>query len=250
MPGLPGSSFNKPIMSNNYFQFTEFRIEQEQCAMKVTTDACIQGAWTPVLPRVKHVLDIGAGTGLLSLMLAQRAQDVVIDGVEFDENAAVQAKENVNVSQWKERIKIHEADARNYTAPVKYDLIISNPPFFNDSLLSDKERKNMARHTLSLTYSDLLKVLDANLAEDGYTSIMLPYPEYQKWQTLLAQNEWFELSRLCVKHTNAAPVKRVVGLFSRKNVLTVDEQELVIMGDDNKYTSSFVELLSPFYLNL
>jgi len=218
--------------------------------MKVTTDACIQGAWTPVLPHVKHVLDVGAGTGLLSLMLAQRANDIVIDGVEFDKEAAMQAMENVNASPWKESIKIHEIDARNYLAPVKYDLIISNPPFFNDSLLSDKEAKNMARHTLSLSYTDLFKVVAANIAEDGYASIMLPLPEYQKWRALLAQNGWFELSNLFVRHSIAAPVKRVVGLFSRKKVLAIDEQELVIMGDGNKYTNSFVELLSPFYLNL
>jgi len=237
-------------MSNTYFQFKQFRIEQELCAMKVTTDACIQGAWTPVLPHVKHVLDVGAGTGLLSLMLAQRANDIVIDGVEFDKEAAMQAMENVNASPWKESIKIHEIDARNYLAPVKYDLIISNPPFFNDSLLSDKEAKNMARHTLSLSYTDLFKVVAANIAEDGYASIMLPLPEYQKWRALLAQNGWFELSNLFVRHSIAAPVKRVVGLFSRKKVLAIDEQELVIMGDGNKYTNSFVELLSPFYLNL
>jgi len=237
-------------MSNNYFQFRQFRIEQELCAMKVTTDACIQGAWTPVLPDVKRVLDVGAGTGLLSLMLAQRANEIIIDGVEFDRDAARQATENVNGSLWKGRITIHEADARSFAAPVKYDLIISNPPFFNDSLLSSKEGKNLARHTLSLSYTDLLKVLNTHLADDGYASVMLPFPEYQKWQVLLAQNEWFELSRLYVKHTMAAPAKRVVGLFSKKKVLTADEQELVIMDDNNKYTNTFTDLLSPFYLSL
>ena len=237
------------LMSNNYFQFKQFRVEQEFCAMKVTTDACIQGAWTPILPDVKHVLDVGAGTGLLSLMMAQRSKDVIIDGIEFDKSAAGQAIENANTSFWKDRIKILEGDVRNFNVQNKYDLIISNPPFFNNSLLSDKDSKNMARHTLSLSYSDLLKVLDTHLKEDGYTSIMLPYTEYQEWEKLLAENEWFEFGRLRVRHGITAPVKRVVGLFGRKKIAVIDEQELVIRDDDN-YTPAFIELLSPFYLNL
>src|SRR6185503_17847665 len=109
-------------MSNSYFQFKQFRIEQDRCAMKVTTDACIQGAWTPLLPRIKRVLDIGAGTGLLSLMLTQRNPGITVDAIELDKEAAGQASANVNASAWKDSINIIEGDVCNYAFGQKYDL--------------------------------------------------------------------------------------------------------------------------------
>ncbi len=237
-------------MGNNYFQFKEFRIEQDLCAMKVTTDACIQGAWTPILPNVARVLDVGIGTGLLCLMLAQRNKDILVDGIEFDKDAVVQAGDNINASPWKDRVCILEGDVRDYDFVHKYDLIISNPPFFNDSLLSDNDSKNLARHTLFLSYPDLLKVLEAHLLEDGYASIMLPFTEYQEWKELLAQNAWFELGSLSVSHTITAPVKRVVGIFSKNKIAAINAQKLAVCDNDNKYTAAFIDLLSQFYLNL
>ena len=236
-------------MSNTYFQFKQFRIEQEQCAMKVTTDACIQGAWTPLLPHVKRVLDAGAGTGLLSLMLAQRSGNIVIDGIESDKAAAAQALENVRASPWAGRINVLEGDAREYGYPNKYDLIISNPPFFNNSLLSDADNKNKARHTLSLSYKDLLSILDENLSYNGYASIMLPVPEYRLWKELVSQNGWFEIGRLSVSHRPGASIKRVVGLFSKTEQLWGDHL-LVINSQPNKYSAEFIDLLAPFYLDL
>ncbi|MGN6568280.1 MAG: tRNA1(Val) (adenine(37)-N6)-methyltransferase, partial [Flavipsychrobacter sp.] len=143
-------------MSNQYFQFKQFRIEQDKCAMKVSTDACIQGAWTPIHDHVRHVLDIGTGTGLLSLMLAQRDPRMHIDAVELDEQAATQAKENIVSSPFSERIDIIHGDAKEYQANQQYDLIICNPPFFQNSLLGDNSKRNTARHTLSFSYEDLL----------------------------------------------------------------------------------------------
>ena len=236
-------------MSNSYFRFKQFMIEQERCAMKVTTDACIQGAWTPVLPGVKRVLDIGAGTGLLSLMLAQRNTDIFIDAIEFDHEAAGQARDNVNSSLWKERINIIEGDVRNYLSSHKFDLIITNPPFFSSSLLSDEAKKNMARHNLSLTYADLLKAIEDNLAADGYVSILLPYSEYLIWRSLCEKIDWFEIGKLSVMHRPEAGVKRVVGLFSKKKSF-LNEQTLIIQDDEDKYSPEFTRLLSPFYLAL
>src|SRR5205085_2984467 len=123
--------------SNSYFQFKQFRVQQEATAMKVSTDACIQGAWTPIEPFVKNVLDIGTGTGLLSLMVAQRNNHILIDAIELDENAAQQATENIHASPWGDRINIVNGDIRNYTFNRQYDLIICNPPFFQNSLLGD-----------------------------------------------------------------------------------------------------------------
>ena len=218
--------------------------------MKVTTDACIQGAWTPLLPHVHCVLDIGAGTGLLSLMLAQRSTSIVIDGIEYDSAAAAQAADNATASPWSSRLQIIEGDATTYHFPYKYDLLISNPPFFNNSLLSGARSKDMARHTVTLTYTALLQVLAANLNDDGYASIMLPFTEYQQWYALAVQNGWFEVGKLSVRNNADGPVKRVVGLFSRNNSGVINDQELVIRNNDNNYTPEFIRLLSPFYLNV
>ena len=237
-------------MSNPYFQFKQFRVEQERCAMKVTTDACIQGAWTPVLPGVKRVLDIGTGTGLLSLMLAQREPGIIIDAIEYDPDASGQAVANIAASPWKNRINVIEGDVLNYSFPVKYDLIISNPPFFNNSLLSDDVDKNRARHTVSLTNKNLLKVINENLTEGGYASVLLPYPEYVQWKSLLDENGWFEFERLCVCHRPGALIKRVVCLFSKKEAQGINEQTLIIQNGQHQYTPVFIDLLAPFYLDL
>jgi tRNA1Val (adenine37-N6)-methyltransferase len=120
-------------MSNSYFQFKQFIIHQDRCAMKVTTDGCLFGSLSPTLikeERVINVLDIGTGTGLLSLMLAQAKHNAYIDAIEIDKDAFEQACQNVEVSPWGGRIKVFHADARDNEFPHKYDLIISNPPFY------------------------------------------------------------------------------------------------------------------------
>jgi tRNA1Val (adenine37-N6)-methyltransferase len=237
-------------MSNSYFQFKQFRIEQERCAMKVTTDACIQGAWTPVYRRVRRVLDIGAGTGLLSLMLAQKAPDIIIDGIELDAEAALQARANFNASAWNERLRLLEGDVCSHPFASKYGLIISNPPFFSNSLLSHKEQKNMARHTASLTYQSLFKSISDHLAEQGYAAILLPYPEYRQWNELLLQNGWAEFNRLFIRHTLQSETKRVISLFSKCEMSPVKEDILTIKEEAGTYTREFRELLAPYYLDL
>ena len=237
-------------MSNPYFQFKQFTIVQEKGAMKVTTDACIQGAWTPVLPAINNVLDIGAGTGLLSLMLAQRNPNISIDGIESDTHAANEARDNVMSSPWKDRINISAGDVRTYTFQHKYDLIISNPPFFNNSLLGKERNKNIARHTLSLSYVELLKVMEDYLEADGYFSVMLPSAEYLQWKSLAKANNWFERSTLSIRHRDQASANRVVGIFCKNEIAAVNQDELIIMDDSDNYTQDFTDLLSPFYLKL
>lgn len=217
--------------------------------MKVTTDACIQGAWTPVDSNVRRVLDIGTGTGLLALMLAQRSGDVTIDAIELDKDAAAQAGENVAASPWGRRVAVIQADACAYTGAERYDMIVSNPPFFHNSLLSDKEQKNMARHTGALSYEELLAAIDRNLAAEGYCSVLLPYTEYEAWKTLATEKGWHETGRLHVRHRPGAEVKRVVGLYARQ-AQPLTQEELVIQDEAGNYTGGFTTLLSPYYLNL
>ncbi len=237
-------------MSNSWFQFKQFRIAQDRCAMKVTTDACILGAWVPVLQQVKRVLDIGAGTGLLSLMLAQRSANTTIDAIELDSDAAAQARENINESPWMERINIIEGDVCGQQFAHKYDLIISNPPFFNDSLLSDKAQENMARHTCALSYTALADVCVNNLNENGYVAILLPYTEYRVWDDIAIGAGLMPFGKLSVRHRPGAQIKRVVALYGKGGGMVTIEEELVIQDAKNSYTTLFRDLLGPYYLDL
>ncbi len=236
-------------MSNQYFRFKQFTIQQDRCAMKVSTDACIQGAWTPLLPGVRHVLDIGAGTGLLSLMLVQRDTAIKIDGIEIDVDAAKQVKENVASSPWAESINVIQGDATAYDFPLRYDMVICNPPFFQNSLLGDRNKRNIARHTLSLTYQGLIDILKKSLRPDGYASVLLPFAEHAQWEILLQQNGWNVFKRLVVRPKDTLEPNRVVSLCAINKPKQPDEQ-LTIYTGEQMYTKEFVALLQPYYLNL
>lgn len=236
-------------MSNSYFQFKQFRVEQDKCAMKVSTDACIQGAWTPIDDSVKKILDIGTGTGLLSLMLAQRNVSVIIDAIEIDEQAATQAKENIAASPWQDRINVIQADATTYTFSNKYDLVICNPPFFQNSLLGPNEGRNIARHTLSLSYEDMFTIFEKCLNTDGRASIMLPYTEHKQWEALLKSRGWYIIHRLLIQAKENTNAIRVISICSRINSPSKDEI-LAVRKNTTEYTDEFNRLLAPFYLHL
>jgi len=237
-------------MSNSYFQFKQFRIEQDHCAMKVSTDACIQGAWTPIFDGVEHVLDIGTGTGLLSLMLAQRNPDILIDAIELDINAAQQAKYNSSASPWASRINVIQGDIRTHYFSTQYDLVICNPPFFVNSLLGDKPERNIARHTTSLTFPDLLDAFKQYLSADGYACVLLPLPEHQQWNTLLRQNDWYIGETLLVKPNPTAAPNRIISLCSRNPYPDAKQETLMIRNAANEYTQAFKDLLHAYYLQL
>lgn len=237
-------------MANQYFRFKQFTIQQDRCAMKVSTDACIQGAWTPIADNVKDVLDIGAGTGLLSLMLAQRNSNIHIDAIELDTDAAQQAKENITSSSWKDRVEVIQVDVTQHAFNKQYDMVICNPPFFNNSLLGDTDTRNQARHTLSLTYSDLLGVLNSVLKEDGYASILLPTTEHAEWEKLLNKNGWFINHRLYIQPKENSLPNRIVSLCSRNMTEKIVQEKLVIYIAQSEYTLEATALLKPFYLKL
>ncbi|RYD55448.1 MAG: methyltransferase domain-containing protein [Sphingobacteriales bacterium] len=236
-------------MSNSWFRFKQFTIHQDRCAMKVSTDACIQGAWTPMADTVKHVLDIGTGTGLLSLMLAQRAAGINIDAIELDADAASQARENVSASTWANRIDVMQGDILNMSIDKQYDLIICNPPFFNNSLLGDDINRNNVRHTLSLTHDQLFEVIKKCLAPDGYASILLPTTEHEGWERLVNEAGWVIHHRLHIIPKEGSSPNRVVSLCSRvANDLPVEEK--LVIRDKEGYTEDFKRLNRPFYLML
>lgn len=237
-------------MSNNWFQFKQFRIDQGQCAMKVTTDACIQGAWTPLPTQTKRILDIGTGTGLLALMLAQRSEAALIDAVEYDETAAEQAKENVSHSPWSKRISVRCNDIRNHESREKYDLIICNPPFFDNALLGPQDEKNRARHTIALSKDELAAAIVKHLTPEGHFSILLPVPEYRYWLSVAEAHGLFPEEQLLIRHRPGAEPKRIVAIMGRGSKGTIREHQLAIVQEDSTYTDLFNDLLRPFYLNI
>jgi len=237
-------------MSNSYFQFKQFRVQQDLCAMKVSTDACIQGAWTPCSPSVRSILDIGTGTGLLALMMEQRNPQAVIDAIEIDTDAVRQAKENVAASVWSERIKVYAGDARQILSGKQYDLIICNPPFFTNALLGKQAARNTARHSLSLSLGELMKILVDCLSPQGYASILLPAVEHELWKDLVNKEGWNISQELHIKPKPGASPNRIISLCSSGRKETKDVQELVIRDGDQQYTAEMVGLLQPFYLNL
>lgn len=234
-------------MSNTYFQFKQFTVHQDRCAMKVSTDACIQGAWTPMHEPIATVLDLGTGTGLLSLMLAQRHGQIQIDAIELDEQTAIQARENFIESPWGERIYTIHADGRTYPFTRLYDMVICNPPFFNNSLLGDNYQRNNVRHTLSLSYEDVFQIIQRALKPDGYASVLLPSAEHEVWRRIVEGGGWFFSNMLHVSPKPGMPHNRVVSVCTPKNTES-QTRELQIYNADNTHTAFFAELMKPFYL--
>lgn len=218
--------------------------------MKVSTDACIQGAWTPIADTVKHVLDIGAGTGLLSLMLAQRSSKVVVDAIELDKGAAEQAIHNFASSPWTERLHLFQSDVRGFDIAKQYDMVICNPPFFQNSLLGPDADRNNVRHALSLSYQDLFDVLKRAVKPARYASVMLPTTEHSIWEELLANNSWTVFKKLLVRPKDSFVPNRVISLCTADNKIKQPDETLCIYNDDSSYTEEFSKLLSTFYLKL
>lgn len=247
-------------MGNSYFKFKQFTVHQQGSAMKVCTDACIQGAFTALhAGSAARVLDIGAGTGLLSLMLAQQmAADVndgadpakqapvQIDAIELNAAAAMQARENFAASPWKDRLQLIEADIRHYHPPTQYPFIITNPPFFENDLKSPDHQRNAAMHAVSLDYEALLEAIRRLLTPDGRFSVLLPYEGFQRFRKLASDFVLQEL--LEVRQTPAHGYFRAVGIFGKSGEL--HREELTIYDDQRQYTPAFIQLLKPYYLYL
>lgn len=225
--------------------------------MKVTTDACLFGAWVAdevksQKLKIKSLLDIGTGTGLLSLMLAQKNREIKIDGIEIDKETADQAKENVNASVWNDRINIIETDARSFSPKNKYDLIISNPPFYENELKSGSEKKNTAHHSSSLTLQELLSIIKEYLNDDGYFFLLLPYKRNEEIKNLFKDHQLHISKIVFVRQSTKHDFFRIM-LKGKINGQQVDEteiEEFSIWDEKQNYTPEFVDLLKDYYLHL
>lgn len=221
--------------------------------MKVCTDSCLFGAWVGEKiirekEKTENVLDIGTGTGLLSLMLAQKTSSH-FDALEINAEAALQAKENFKNSPWSERLIVYQQDVTSFAAAKKYDVIISNPPFYEADLRSANAQKNAAKHDDTLTLEVLLKVIKENLKEDGMAAILLPWH-----RTIYALEEakkqgLFAAEKMEVRQTPTHSFFRTLLLFSFKNKPTVNT-ELTIHTAERQYTPEFTALLKDYYLKL
>lgn len=253
-------------MPNNYFQFKQFTIQQEKAALKVSTDSCLFGAWiaeevqntkyevrtesrslaTHHLPLT--ILDIGAGTGLLMLMLAQKC-DALIDGIEIDEPSYQQAKENLEASSWKERLQLFHADVKLFSFTKKYDLILSNPPFYEGDLNATSTNRNVAMHDAGLKLDELVAIVAANLTEEGSFAVLLPHTRSTYMVELANAVDLYLQKHVRVKQTVKHGYFRSMMLFSRMKTEPVVE-ELAIKDGNNQYTNEFIRLLKDYYLYL
>ena len=222
--------------------------------MKVTTDACLFGSLLPTSSEgggVRSVLDIGTGTGLLTLMFAQKNPQAKIDAIEIDKDAAAQAKENVASSAWKERINIINADVKIFSFVSKYDLIISNPPFYENELRSDSERKNVAHHSENLTLQELLNIIKSNLNQNGVFFLLLPYKRNEEIKKLFKDHQLHISKKILVRQSIKHDYFRIFlkgELNSQEKETEFDE--ISIWDEQQQYTPEFIRLLKDYYLHL
>lgn len=220
--------------------------------MKVCTDACLFGAWVAarVAPKVlpgQPFLDIGTGTGLLSLMLAQQS-DQQIDAVEIEENAWLQALGNIASSPWPDRIRVHHANILNYRPDGNYGLILSNPPFFANDLKAGGQSRNLARHEDSIQLDSLFRLTAHWLSNEGYWAILMPAHRAAMAIESATREGLFLLQETRVRQTSSHSVFRSMLLFG-KNQEALENDEIIIR-QEGKYSQEFIELLQPYYLHL
>jgi tRNA1Val (adenine37-N6)-methyltransferase len=235
-------------MSENYFQFRQFIIFQDKCSMKVTTDGVLLGAWADT-QNINRALDVGTGSGLIALMIAQRSE-ALIDAVEIDPPACRQACENADRSPWKDRIRIYPLTFQQFVSisTEKYDLIISNPPFFRNALKSPDMRRSEARHELSLTHEELLKIAATLLTPRGRLCVILPYPEKDNFPEL-ASIYGLHMQRVtAVKTTPHVSFSRILMSFGSLPASRTERTELVIHQADGTYSKEYIEITRNFYL--
>jgi len=241
-------------MGNPYFRFKQFAIHHDRCAMKVTTDSCFFGAWAAreiqsEKLKMKNALDIGAGTGLLSLMILQK-NDAEIDAVEVDKDASQQAKENIEASPWKSKIHVFNNDILSFHPNKKYDCIISNPPFYENEFASETEKKKIAHHSEQLTILEVVKIIKLFLKEEGIFFLMYPFKRKKKIERLLYQNElYIESSVILHQSVKHSPFRMIIKGTNKKtgseNAVSVS-----IWNEQQQYTSQFTGLLKDYYLYL
>ncbi len=233
------------------FTFKKFSVNQDRCAMKIGTDGVLLGAWTPLINNPFNVLDIGAGTGILSLMLAQRSNAEQIDAIEIDEDAYEQCVENFETSPWGDKLFCFHAGLDEFVDEPEdeYDLIISNPPFYTDDYKTDNTSRDLARFEDALPFEELIEAAALLLSDNGIFSVIIPFKEEERFVSLCKELDLFPLKITRVKGTPTSEIKRSLLAFCRMEQTPLID-ELVIEISRHNYTPEYIELTKEFYLKM
>ncbi len=238
-------------MSDQPFKFKEFTIHQDRCAMKIGTDSVILGAWTSLEHQPESILDIGAGTGVLSLMLAQRSNAHLIDALEIDNNAYEQCTENFENSIWNDRLFCYHADLQEFTEEIDdtYDLIVCNPPFYSEDYKTKSASRDIARFNDAMPFDHLIYCVSHLLTANGRFNVVIPYKEEEAFVKMAAQVQLHPHKILHIKGHPEAEIKRSFMEFSRtKEDLYC--ATMVIETSRHEYTEAYVNLTKDFYLKM
>lgn len=234
------------------FQFKQFSVQDQKSAMKIGTDAVVLGAWCPVGDRPKSVLDIGSGTGILSLMLAQRCDADQIDAIEIDENAYEECVENFENSPWSDRLYCYHAGLDEFIDDPEdeYDLIVCNPPFYSEDFKTNDAARDLARFQDAMPFEDLVEAADLLLSENGVLAVVIPFKEEERFINLCAEVQLFPFKATRVKGSHTTAVVRSLLAFKRYEIPIVLATELVVEINRHEYTDDYIALTKDFYLKM
>ena len=235
-------------MANSYFQFKRFTVCQQHCAMKVGTDGTLLGAWAAAAQAPGRILDIGTGTGLIALMMAQRFPEALVTAIDIDEMAVSQAAENVAASPFADRISVVAADVQTFRTAEKFDSIVCNPPFFEDSLTCPDPQRTEARHTVTLGYRQLMESVFRLLKDDGLFSVIIPTDCRARLESE-AHLRGFFISRVCsIQTTPRKAPKRYMIEMTKQPVNEVDTTNGVLELSPQIRSDWYHELTKEFYI--
>ena len=242
-------------MPNPYFQFKQFTVWHDKCAMKVGTDGVLLGTWATVFPENKtfSVLDIGTGTGLIAMIIAQRNDNAIIDAIDIDNDACEQAIGNIDKSPFKDRINVIHKPFTDYSTEKKYDLIVSNPPFFKNSMKCPDEKRSVARHNDSLPLKLLIEHAVTMLSDNGRIALILPAQLTEDIDFIIATHRLYTVRRTNIIPVEGLQPKRFLIEISTKNITenmhgSKTENTLVLETKEHKRTQQYNELTKDFYL--
>jgi len=235
---------------NNYFKFKQFTIHQDNAAMKVGTDGVLLGAWASV-HNVKSILDIGTGTGLIALMLAQRCNATLV-AIDKEASACIDARNNVNRSPWKNRVTILDTSLQEYlnNVPSQFDCVVCNPPYFTNSVKSGDIKRTLARHNDQLPFGILAEGVSHLLTPDGHFAVILPVSEEREFRMQAANFRLFPTRITRVKPKPSVPASRVLIEFMPEGTPGKEEEVTIETETHHEYQPEFTELVKDFYLNL
>lgn len=235
-------------MANSWFQFQQFRVQQDRCAMKISTDAVLLGSLAQS-PYPKQILDIGTGTGVMALMLAQRFPEAQVTALEIDPAAATQADENFKESPFAERLNLVPTALQEFSTDSSFDLIVSNPPYFPDHLKSSDPKRNLALHTDSLSFEALLHHACQLLLPSGQFWVILPPRQMRDFCSLAEEALLFPNSKIQIQDSASKPIHREIVSFSKiKGLPSIPARVCYLKSEDGTYTEDYQQLISGFLL--